>query len=346
VAAVSDANGGSIVTGRAAAAVLALTYAAALVLAGCGSHGENTKPKIQSTVRPGVAPTPPSRGAYFGAWVNPGEGSFTQQGRIQAVQNFERSIGRELDIVHTYRTWDEPFPRAADNAVLNSDRYLMLSWNGTDTRLIASGAEDQIIKQRARAIKATGRPIFLRYQWEMDRPNVKEKIHSPRAFIAAWKHIRGIFRRQGVDNVAWVWCPTAKGFSDHPNASSYYPGDDQVDWVCADVYPGHDNPYRNLSEAAKRFLSWARTHPKPVMIGEFGVPRSYGPRRAEWLRAAAEAMQIPRIKAVLYFDSDMEGKGVNESLQFSLEGDPAALSAMRELATTPFFNPRSVPVRS
>jgi len=329
------------VRGRAAAA-LALTF----VLTGCGSGGDNAKPKIQSTVHVGVAPTPPSRGAYFGAWVNPGEGSFTQQGRIQGVLNFEKSMGRELDIVNTYRTWDEPFPRASENTFLNSDRYLMLSWNGTDTRLIKSGAEDQIIRDRARAIKATGKPIFLRWQWEMDRPNAREKIHSPADFIAAWKHIRAVFHELKVNNVAWVWCPTAKGFGAPTPAGRYYPGDDQVDWVCADVYPGHEYTYRDLSESVKRFLGWARAHPKPIMVGEFGVPRSYGVRRAEWLRNAAQMLQKPRIKAVLYFDSDMEGKGVGEQLQFSLEGDQAALSAMRELATTPFFNPRSVPVRS
>jgi hypothetical protein len=320
--------------------VLALS----LGLMGCSASGANVKPDIQSTVRPGVAPTPPPRGAYFGAWVNPSQATFTQEGRIQSVLDFEKSIGRELDIVHTYRTWDQPFPRAADNAVLNSNRYLMLSWNGTDTKLINSGSEDRIIRERARAIKATRKPIFLRWQWEMERPNARQKIHSPADYIAAWKRIRAIFRQLGVDNVAWVWCPTAKGFSS--NAGDYYPGDDQVDWVCADVYPGHEYEYRNLSEAIRPFLDWAKAHPRPVMVGEFGVPRSYGVRRAEWLREAAETLQNPQIKAVLYFDSDMAGKGADDKTQFSLEGDQNAMSAMRELATLPYFNPRNVPVRS
>jgi hypothetical protein len=33
-------------------------------------------------------------------------------------------------------------------------------------------------------------------------------------------------------------------------------------------------------------------------------------------------------------------------MRFTLDGDPAAVSAMRELATTPYFNPRNVPVSS
>lgn len=325
--------------GRAAAA-LALTFA----LAGCGSGGD-AKPKIQSTVRAGVAPTPPTRGAYFGAWTDPAPQN-TQQARFQAILDFERNIGRELDIVNTYRTWDEPFPRTADNSVLNSKRILMLSWNGIDTKLITSGAEDQVIAERARAIKATGRPIFLRWQWEMDRPNLKHRIHGPAAFIAAWRHVREIFRQNQVNNVAWVWCPTSKGFVGKDHAAAYYPGDDQVDWLCADVYPELGYEYRDLSESAAAFLGWAKAHPKPIMIGEFGVPRSYGPRRPEWLRNAAQALQKPQIKAVVYFDGDTYGIKPTARMRFTLEGDQAALSAMRELATTPYFNPRNFPVTS
>ncbi|HEX6469546.1 MAG TPA: glycosyl hydrolase [Streptosporangiaceae bacterium] len=314
-------------------------------MAGCGARAGG-KPKIQSTLRAGVAPTPPARGAYFGAWADSGVDSLTQQGRIQSMLDFEKKIGRELDIVHTYRTWTQPFPRAADNAVLNSDRYLMLSWNGIDTKVINSGSQDKVIYQRAAAIKATGKPIFLRWQWEMDRPNARGKIHSPAQYIAAWKRIRAIFRQVGVDNVAWVWCPTAKGFTSRDHAAAYYPGDDEVDWVCADAYPSHQAAYRDLSEVMAGFMKWAKRHPKPIMIGEFGVPRSYGPRRPEWLRNAAKTLQNPQIKAVLYFNSDMEDRQTDKRVQFSLDGDPAAMSAMRELATLPFFNPRNVPVQS
>jgi hypothetical protein len=331
------------VRGRGAAAVV---LALALALIGCGGQGAEVKPKIQNTLRPGVAPVPPSHGAYFGAWVDDGQNSLTQAGRIESVVDFERSLGRQLDIVHTYRTWEQPFPREADIAVLKSNRYLLLSWNGIDTKRINSGSQDQLIQERARTIKATGKPIFLRWQWEMDRPNIREKIHSPADYIAAWKRIRAIFRQVRVDNVAWVWCPTAKGFSTKDNAAAYYPGDDQVDWLCADAYPSHEYDYMDLSEPIEAFMEWTSGHPKPVMIGEFGVPRSYGARRAEWLRKAAETLQDPRVKAVLYFNSDLADSRTDERMQFSLDGDQAAMSAMRELATTPYFNPRNVPVRS
>jgi hypothetical protein len=331
---------------RAATTVVAVLT---LALAACGGGGDDAgAPPIKSTLRPGVAPTPPSEGAYLGAWVNPPEDDHNQQGRVDALSTFEGRLGRKLDIVHTYRTWRQPFPREADTAILDSNRRLLLSWNGVDTKVIASGQNDPLIRKRAQAIKATGKPIFLRWQWEMDRPNIRTKIHSPAAFIAAWKHIREIFREEGVDNVAWVWCPTAKGFegTGRDQAARYYPGDDQVDWICADAYPGIEYEYRDLSEAMRAFMTWVKAHPKPIMIGEFGVPRSYGDRRAEWLRKAAETLQNPQIKAVVYFDSDMQDRGADPREQYSLDGDQQAMSAMRELATTPYFNPRNLPVTS
>lgn len=324
----------------------AMVLVAALAAAGCTDSTE-AEPKIQITARPGIAPTPPGQGAFFGAWVQPAGGgpSYKDPAKPEAaeVSRFEKELGRKLDIVQTYRGWDEPVPK--DPGLLNGTHYLLLSWRGGDTREIATTREDRLIRERAREIKATGKPIFLRWEDGMDETSaaVRRRIHSPADYVAAWKHLREIFRQEKVDNVAWVWCPTAKGFG-ADNAPAHYPGDDQVDWICANVYPGGNYDYRDLSEAAKLFLQWAKQRPKPIMVGEFGAPRSYGGRRAEWLRNAAEHLQSPQIKAVVYYNSDADSD--RRRLQFSVTGDRPALSALRELATTPFFNPRNLPVTS
>jgi beta-mannanase len=227
--------------------------------------------------------------------------------------------------------------------VLNSNRHLLLSWGGIDTKAIVTGGGDRVIRERARAIKATGKPIFLRWQPEMDRSALRSTVNSPADYVAAWKHIRTVFRQEQVDNVAWVWCPTAAGFAGGGAAADYFPGDDQIDWLCADAYPGTGSDYRDASEALNAFMEWAKTRPKPIMVAEFGVPRSYDERRAEWLRKAAKTLQNPQIRAVIYFDSDKAGRAAE---RYSLGGDRAATSALREFATTPYFNPRNRPVSS
>lgn len=292
-------------------------------------------PRHVSAIHPTEGPVPPATGAYLGAWVGPT--IFTQASSIAAVRGFQQQLGRRLDIVHTYLKWPARFPTPSALAFLRQGSTLLLSWAGASTREIVSGAYDPLIRERAREIKRLGTPIFLEWRWEMDRPNLREQIGSPAEYIAAWKHIRAIFAQEHVHNAAWVWCPTSRGFEDG-NAPSYYPGDSQVDWLCADVYPGF-GPQRSFADLSRPFLAWASQHPKPVIIGEFGVPVSYGPaERARWLQQAMQTVRSDhQIKAVVYFDADPAGHGPN--LSYSLTYDHAALQAFRGLADSRYFSP-------
>jgi hypothetical protein len=281
------------------------------------------------------AAAPPARGAYFGARVRPWR--YTQAATIAAVDKLQRQIGRRLDIVHVYLRWHEPFPNSSDMAFLRQGSTLLLSWSGADTRAIAAGAYDSWIRRQAIAIRSTSKKIFLEWRWEMDRPGLRAGIHSAADYIAAWDHIRAIFTRQHVDNVSWVWCPTGRGFvPDH--AAAYYPGDNEVDWICADVYPG-PGPYRSFASVARPFLSWAAHHPKPIMIGEYGVPQTYQPKqRAQWLWGVARTVRSDsQIRALVYFDG-------NAQHAYALHPGSSALQAFRRIAHERYFNLDRVPL--
>jgi hypothetical protein len=300
-------------------------------------------PTPVTTVDPRTAPTPPARGAYFGAFVQPP--FYSQQSKIAAVDSLQQQIGRRLDIVHTYVTWHAPFPTGSDLAFMRQGSILLVSWAGADTRAIASGADDSWIRQRARAIKATGRPILLEWRWEMNRPNLAYQVHSPADYIAAWDHIRSIFAGEHVDNVAWVWCPSASAFA-NGLAPAFYPGNNEVDWVCADAYPKFGQQ-QSFAELVQPVLDWAAHHSKPVMIGEYGVSSSSytAQQRARWLRDAAKTAQDdPQVKALVYFDSDPAAKPPQRSSSFLLDKGSAALQAFRAVADESYFNPRGLPV--
>ena len=160
--------------------------------------------------------------------------------------------------------------------------------------------------------------------------------HSPADYIAAWDHIRSIFAQVHVDNVAWVWCPTANGFA-NGTAAAYYPGNNEVNWVCADAYPG-PGPYRSFATIVQPFLNWASHHSKPVMIGEYGVPDTYGEQqRAQWLWGAARTVRgNAQIKALIYFDA-------NAQHAYALVPGSPALQAFRGIAHVPYFNPVRLP---
>ncbi|GAA4689020.1 glycosyl hydrolase [Phytohabitans rumicis] len=277
----------------------------------------------------------PKRGALLGAWVRPE--SYGQPGRLAAIDGWQVSLGRRLDIVNTYRRFDEDFGTESDREFVRQGLTIMLSWASGDTRSITSGRHDELIRAQARRVRAIGAPILLRFRWEMDRPNLRATMWSAEDFIAAWRYVRRVFAQERVRNAAWVWCPTAEGFA-RGDAPSFYPGDDAVDWTCVDVYAGSD--FRPIGELMAPFLRWAAGRPKPIVVGEFGVAREWGSApRAQWLRDAARLFKAnPQIRAVSYFESNPDGNGPKQ--QFRLADDPPALAAFVELARDPWFNVR------
>ncbi|HEY2553224.1 MAG TPA: hypothetical protein VGI64_21885 [Streptosporangiaceae bacterium] len=295
---------------------------------------------VPRTTVPPTGPSMPGHGAYVGAYVEPR--LFTQDQDVAAVNRMQSRLGRKLAIVHTYSKWAATFPTASQQAFLNSVSVLLLSWAGTDTRSIVSGRQDSVIKQKALAIKATGKPIFLEWRWEMNRPDFRAQLHSPHEYIAAWDHIRAVFAQEHVHNVAWVWCPSSKGFGEvgrYGDGASFYPGNKEVDWLCVDAYPVDSGPRTSFAQLLHPFLAWASHIHKPVMIGETGVPRSYGARqRAIWLQGASQVIRGDRqVKALVYFDGDPAG--APRGRQYALDAGSPPLHAFRTLAREPYFNP-------
>ena len=69
---------------------------------------------------------------------------------------------------------------------------------------VASGADDRTIKAMAVELKSFGKPMLLRFFGEM---NLHLLSASGQYFVAAWDHIVGLFSKQDVTNVAFVWAP-------------------------------------------------------------------------------------------------------------------------------------------
>lgn len=322
------------------AVVLAVMFGASL-LAACarGPVGTGVSPSpVPSPVESDTVtashihgPKPPENGAWLGAAVQPT--AYTPEGRIGAFRDFERATGRRLDVVHTYHQWQVPFPDAVDEHFLDRGQQVLIGWAGSDCPGIAAGRYDALIRQRARAVKALGKPVLIAFRWEMDRPNLRSQVRSAADYVAAWKRVRKVFAQAGATNVGWVWAPTAKGFADG-SAQSFYPGDDQVDWIAVDAYTGPR--LRPFATVLQPFIRFAAEHPgKPLMVAEFGLADRDGKRRA-WLAAAqGYVRQQRRIKAVLYFNGDTQQRA---NAQLALQSSPTGRAAFHAWLTDPYFN--------
>lgn len=300
--------------------------------------GAATSGQSPAPAQPTAATLVPRSGAYLGVYVQPP--AYTPTSEIAAVQRFQRLMHHSVQLIHVYHPWLSPFPDQADRYFVNHGKVLLLTWGGTpDTRAIIAGRYDEMIRARAQALKRLGKPVLLEFRHEMDRPNLQWAVHGPRDYIAAWDHIRSIFRQVGASNVGWVWCPTGYGFQ-IGRAQAFYPGANEVDWVCADVYSFAST--QSLAQAAQPFLTWAAHTHKPVLIGEFavnGAPSSW----ASWLTAAGRlAERDHQIKGMAYFDAngrDSQGR----PFRYWLPTSPAAVSAFANMLAWRYFRP-AIPV--
>jgi hypothetical protein len=274
----------------------------------------------------------PQGGALLGAWITP-PGDFTREGQQAAVTQLERQIGRRLDINHHFYSWDKPFPTEEERWDLANGRIPMISWGDQDTRRVASGTDDDLIRQRADVVAALGHPVLLRWFWEMDGNRYRTVAHSPADYVAAWRHLHDLFAERAADNVRWVWCPNASAFSDG-TAQRFYPGDAYVDWVCAD---GYAYPWNTASFADifKDFHRWGAGTGKPLMVGEWGVVERASGAKGRWLAEARTALKsrLPKIAAVVYFDAERQ-------YDWRVGTSPDSLASFKAMATDPYFNRR------
>jgi hypothetical protein len=284
----------------------------------------------------------PAQGALLGIHTIPDKATAKRPSDV-GITNLEAQLGRTFAIDNHYYTWTEPLPTWREQWDIQSGRIPLLSWMGGDTVQTTAGKFDALIGQRADAIKALGSPVFLRWFWEADgsRASKSKVAHSPADYVAAWRHLRAVFDAHHVTNVVWVWCPVSLDFY-HGIAQAFYPGDDAVDWICADGYnwaPGKPGTrYEPFQELFQAFYDFGVQHGKPLMVGETGVQENNPGDKAKWIAAMHTSViqHFPNIEAFLYFD--VKGANAN-NFDWQVTTSPDAFAAFKDMALDPYFNP-------
>lgn len=310
---------------------LATRFLAVLLLVvSCGSSSGS------GSLVPG--PLEPADGALFGAWVKPLTG-WNRPDVEAAIETLEGGLGRRFGIDHHYYPWRIPFPSWQEPWDFANGRIPMISTGIVSTKKVNSGSLDQAIASRADGVRDLGRPVFLRWFYEMDGDYLSHLSRSPSSFIRAWRRARWIFATRGAWNAVWVWCPTAYAFREG-EAQQYYPGDQYVDWVCADGYnwaptrPG--DSWRGFQEIYQAFYDFGVARGKPMMVGEYGCLERNPGEKAAWIADAHSVLKeaFPRIGAVVYFNS----KG-DPGYDWRVETSESSFQAFRAMGADPYFNP-------
>jgi hypothetical protein len=252
------------------------------------------------------APASEVRKLAVGVWVNPG---LVDSGPT-SVDSVQTVIGRTFDYALHYANLTDPFPDMDERDDITYGRTPIVSIRClTPLTQITNGSMNAAIDALAAEMTAYGRPIELRYCWEM---NVVYENASKANYVASWIYFHKRFVADGVTNVRWFFCPGAT--ANFLNTGMlYYPGDAYVDDIGFDVYDRTgvgfeatmDPPYAIYSQSTK-----------PVIIGETG---ELAANQAGYLNAATPeliATRYPKVTALMYFDAS----GPNDDYSWSGDG--------------------------
>lgn len=272
--------------------------------------------------------------------------------KLTAISNLESRIGRRFAAHKDFFKWDAgsfPTKQQVDDA--QKGRIPAVNWVArrrsgaiVPWQAIAAGKEDAVIKAWAADVKAYGRPIYLTFHHE---PENDPRNGTPSEFIAAFRHVRSVFSRQGVTNVTWVAALMAYTFN-KGEGSKWWPGDEHVDLLGLNGYswyPGQSGTkWRSFSEIFQRGYAWAAARGERVMITETGVqedPRwQGGNRKAQWFYdALSTARKWPLLKVFCYWHA----RGVwCEKCLWWIDTSNASMSAFREIANDSTMTARSI----
>jgi hypothetical protein len=208
----------------------------------------------------------------------------------------------------------------------------LIRWNADS---IIAGKHDAYFIDMADAMRAFGKPVILSMNHEMNgdwyyfsevwRNNVNGVNPygwTAETYIGFWRHVHDIFRDQGATNVAFAWCPGARGrkirgLNTAESLKLFYPGDAYVDWIGLSVYS--TVPPEIMDNASTLFPD------KPIFVSEGGADTSFVkwycqnppaayPGAGEWMRRLMHALMYRDRNAISYFYYNFFNSGDNYCL--------------------------------
>jgi hypothetical protein len=260
------------------------------------------------------------------------------------VDAFAQQVGWNPVILTSFKTFDQaPIYHPQLDAMRARGAVPMITWEPQTSSegmislaKIARGRYDGYLRNAARSAAGWDHPLMIRLGQEMNGswyPWSPVFGNTARSFVRAWRHIVRVFRREGANNVFWVWTPYVETDENIP-FRRFYPGDRYVDWAGVDGYNWGGRfawkSFRGLF--ARSYRDLLRLTDRPLMIGEVGCGE-IGGSKSRWLRLMLRR-DLPRMthfRAVVWFD-DTDVKG-----DLRVDTSHVALRSFRRWTSAPLY---------
>jgi mannan endo-1,4-beta-mannosidase len=251
------------------------------------------------------------------------------------IDQLAHAIGRQPNLVSYYSHWLEPFQSGfATSAEDRGDTAVVQIAPGNySLKSIASGRYDSYLRSYAGAVKAFGAHLILSFGHEMNGSwySWGYRHASPRAFVAAWRHIVTVFRAQGARNLTWLWTVNIIGKPNLiPAPGPWWPGKAYVNWVGIDGYFWYKAAEFNTVFAPTIVYVRQLTH-DPILIAETGAEPAVG--QASKINDLFGGARTFGLLGFIWFDDDsVSAAKPGEALNWRLT--PAALATLGQDART------------
>lgn len=279
---------------------IAASLLVAIAFTACANSNEPAEAMYQRAGNPDLK---------FGAYTYGGVWS-----GMNPVLELESDLGRRLDIVHWFMSWDNEWDSNLLEPLGASGRLPMISWQsfGVTTADIAAGHHDEYIISWARGAADYGLPVYLRPFPEMNGDWTPWNGNAD-SLVSAWRHIVDTFEAEGAHNVRWVWSPNV---TDEPRADwnrmeNYHPGAAYVDvlaldgynWGTVRGYIGWQSFEEILEMGYDRITALGS---QPVWMAET-ASTEHGGDKGQWVQDMFTASnRFPQLDAIVWFDENKE----------------------------------------
>lgn len=266
----------------------------------------------------------PTDGKYLGVAIN------GAPPKMELIDSFAERTGKKPNVITIYLSFDDGFAADEVRQAYEYGALTAVRWEPFDAKLadIAAGKHDDYVKEFAAAVRKVNLPIALTFGHEMNGDwyswGMGRNGNKPADFVAAWKHIHGLFEAADATNVIWTWTPNVINPMPRVKLKPLYPGDEYVDWIGIDGYYTHrgKHTYDGLFGPTKRQV---RTFTdRPFMIMETAAEP--GSSRPDWIEDLFLGVaKDPEVIGFVFFNNDGSAK-------WNIDRDRAAIAEFRKRA--------------
>lgn len=248
--------------------------------------------------RPVATTLQPPPGPLFGIAV--------PQGRIETIEDIESELSGTFHLVRVFTRWEVGIDDTDIAEIQEDGRAIHLSvrpvrsdgsvipWAEIASTPEGSALHDEMV-QWADDIVALGPDARFTFNHE---PETKESAPNGNSvdYRGAWRRMVELIRSRGGNDIQMVWTVGSSALSE-PEGSAFYPGDDVVDVVGADLYnwftcQGTNRPWVSFEDLLEPAVAFAAERGKPLALPEFATAADPADpsRRAGWMDAAVDVM--------------------------------------------------------